>query len=114
MRGRLARVLGGGDLRRGGRRRHRNRELERPLRHECGDIPYLVIFILFASLVTWFSTLRRRVEQQLLQSNDRLGKEVAERTRQAALLEQTAIEIRTLHQDLEARSRELSPFVLRL
>jgi K+-sensing histidine kinase KdpD len=71
------------------------------------DVPYLVIFILFASLVTWFSTVRRRVEQQLLQSNDRLGKEVAERTRQAALLEQTAIEIRTLNQDLEARSREL-------
>jgi signal transduction histidine kinase len=71
------------------------------------DVPYLVVFILFASLLAWFSTVRRRVEQELLQSNDRLGKEVAERTRQAALLEHTAIEIRTLNQDLEARSREL-------
>jgi signal transduction histidine kinase len=71
------------------------------------DVPYLVVFILFASLLAWFGTVRRRVEQQLLQSNDQLGSEVAERTRQAALLERTAIEIRTLNQDLEARSREL-------
>jgi light-regulated signal transduction histidine kinase (bacteriophytochrome) len=71
------------------------------------DVPYLVVFILFASLLTWFSTVRRRVEEQLLQSNDRLRTEVAERTRQAALLEHTAIEIRTLNHDLETRSREL-------
>jgi K+-sensing histidine kinase KdpD len=71
------------------------------------DVPYLVVFILFASLLAWFSTIRRRVEQQLLQSNDRLATEVAERTRQATLLEQTAIEIRTLNQDLETRSGEL-------
>jgi light-regulated signal transduction histidine kinase (bacteriophytochrome) len=71
------------------------------------DVPYLVVFIVFASLLTWFSTVRRRVEQQLLLSNDRLSQEVAERTRQAALLEHTAIAIRTLNQDLEARSREL-------
>jgi len=71
------------------------------------DVPYFVVFVLFASLLTWFSAVRRRVEQRLLQSNDRLEGEVAERTRQAALLEQTAIEVRTLNQDLEARSREL-------
>jgi signal transduction histidine kinase len=71
------------------------------------DIPQLVVFILFASLLVWFSNVRRRIEQQLLQSNDQLGKEVAERTRQAALLEHTATEIRTLNQDLEARGREL-------
>jgi K+-sensing histidine kinase KdpD len=71
------------------------------------DVPYLVVFILFASLLAWFSNVRRRIEQQLLQSNDQLGREVAERTRQAALLKETAIEIRTLNHDLEARSREL-------
>jgi K+-sensing histidine kinase KdpD len=71
------------------------------------DVPYLVVFLLFASLLAWFSNVRRRIEQQLLQSNDQLGREVAERTRQAALLEHTAIEIRTLNQDLDARRREL-------
>src|ERR1700730_18891500 len=44
------------------------------------DVPYLVVFILFASLLAWFSNVRRRIEQQLLQSNDRLATEVAERT----------------------------------
>jgi len=36
------------------------------------EIPHFVIFILFASLLTWFSAVRRRVEQQLLQSRDEL------------------------------------------
>ena len=53
------------------------------------DLPYYVVFILFASLLTWFSTIRRRVEQELLQSRDELRKEVAERTQQASLLNLT-------------------------
>jgi PAS domain S-box-containing protein len=53
------------------------------------DIPYYVVFILFALLLTWFSTIRRRVEQQLRQSRDELEKEVAERTQQANLLNMT-------------------------
>jgi len=71
------------------------------------DVPYLVVFILFSSLLTWFSAVRRRVEEQLLESNDRLESEVAARTRQAALLEQTAIEVRALNHSLDARSHEL-------
>jgi PAS domain S-box-containing protein len=53
------------------------------------DVPYYVVFILFASLLTWFSTIRRRVEQELLRSQDELQKEVAERTQQASLLNLT-------------------------
>ncbi len=53
------------------------------------DLPYYVVFILFASLLAWFSTIRRRVEQELLRSQDELQKEVAERTQQASLLNLT-------------------------
>jgi PAS domain S-box-containing protein len=53
------------------------------------DIPEFVIFILFASLLAWFSTVRRRVEMELRQARDKLEKEVAERTQQASLLNLT-------------------------
>ena len=53
------------------------------------DVPYYLIFILFACLLTWFSVVRRRVEQQLLESRDRLEREIVERTQQASLLNLT-------------------------
>jgi len=53
------------------------------------ELPYYLVFILFASLLSWFTAVRRRVEQQLLQSRDELGMEVAVRTQQASLLDLT-------------------------
>ena len=53
------------------------------------ELPYYFAFILFATLLTWFSTVRRRVEQELLQSRDELETEMAERTQQASLLNLT-------------------------
>jgi len=53
------------------------------------DIPYYLMFILFALLLTWFSAVRRRVEQQLLESRDTLQREIVERTQQASLLNLT-------------------------
>ena len=53
------------------------------------DLPYCIVFILFASLLTWFSAVRRRVERELLQSRDELKQEVAVRTQQASLLNLT-------------------------
>jgi PAS domain S-box-containing protein len=54
-----------------------------------GDLPYLIIFASFASLITWFSTVRLRVEGELHQALDHLEIEVAERTQQASLLNVT-------------------------
>jgi PAS domain S-box-containing protein len=52
-------------------------------------VPYYVMFILFACLVTWFSAVRRRVEVELLRARDELQVEVIERTQQASLLDLT-------------------------
>jgi PAS domain-containing protein len=53
------------------------------------DLPYFITFASFASLVAWFSTVRRRVEGELRQALDDLEIEVAERTQQASLLNLT-------------------------
>jgi PAS domain S-box-containing protein len=53
------------------------------------ELPYYFVFILFASLLTWFTAVRRRVERELLQSRDALEREVAERTQAASLLDLT-------------------------
>jgi PAS domain-containing protein len=53
------------------------------------DLPYLIVFICFASLVIGFSSVRKRVESELREARDRLEAEVEERTRQASLLDLT-------------------------
>jgi PAS domain S-box-containing protein len=53
------------------------------------DLPYFIVFASFALLVTWFSSVRRRVEEELRQARDDLEIEVAERTQQASLLNLT-------------------------
>jgi PAS domain S-box-containing protein len=53
------------------------------------DLPYYIVFASFASLVIWFSVVRRRVEGELRQARDHLEIEVAERTQQASLLNLT-------------------------
>jgi PAS domain S-box-containing protein len=53
------------------------------------DLPHFVIFVLFASLLTGFAAIRRRVERDLVQARDDLQIEVAERTQQASLLNLT-------------------------
>lgn len=53
------------------------------------ELPYYATFVIFALLVTWFATIRRRVERRLLQSQYELQREVAVRTQQASLLDLT-------------------------
>jgi len=73
------------------------------------EVPYYVMFILFGSLVAWFSAVRRRVELELLRARDELQAEVIERTQQASLLHLThdAIFVRDMsyHHVLESMSR---------
>jgi PAS domain S-box-containing protein len=44
------------------------------------DLPYFIIFTAFSVLISWFSTVRRRVEQDLRQTRDKLKIEVEERS----------------------------------
>src|SRR5262245_47062680 len=56
---------------------------------EPSDRPYFIVFILFALMIGWFSSRRRRIEQELRQARDELETQVAERTQQASLLNLT-------------------------
>jgi PAS domain S-box-containing protein len=53
------------------------------------DLPPLIALVAFAALITWFSSIRRRVEAHLVQARDQLQMEVEERTQQASLLNLT-------------------------
>jgi PAS domain S-box-containing protein len=54
---------------------------------QSSDVPYFIVFSCLALLVTWFSTIRRRVEREIVEARDRFQKEAAERSRQASLLD---------------------------
>jgi PAS domain S-box-containing protein len=56
---------------------------------KSSEIPHYAVFILFAVLLSWFSMVRQRVEQKLLQSRNELQMEVVKRTEQASLLNLT-------------------------
>jgi PAS domain S-box-containing protein len=55
----------------------------------ASELPHYAVFIMFAVLLSWFSTIRQRAEQKLLQSRDELQIEVVKRTEQASLLNLT-------------------------
>jgi PAS domain S-box-containing protein len=56
---------------------------------EPSNRPYFIVFILFALVIGWFSSRRRRIEQELRQARDELEAKVAERTQHARLLDLT-------------------------
>jgi PAS domain S-box-containing protein len=56
---------------------------------EPADQAYFVCFVLFALLIGWFGSRRRRIELALRQARDELVAEVAVRTQQASLLDLT-------------------------
>jgi signal transduction histidine kinase len=65
------------------------------------ELPYYAVFILFALLLTWFSAVRRRVEQQLLQSRDELqnlNQELAKRS----------TDLESINKELEAFAYSIS------
>ena len=74
----------------------------------ASDVPYYIVFLLFASLVAWFSTVRRRVEQDLLQSRDDLEKEVIQRRVLNEELAKRSDELQAINKELEAFAYSVS------
>jgi K+-sensing histidine kinase KdpD len=64
------------------------------------DLPYFFIFAVWAGIVASFSAVRRRVEDSLRRTRDRLQVEVEQRARRED-------EIKSLNQELEKRAAEL-------
>jgi signal transduction histidine kinase len=71
------------------------------------ELPYFVVFALFAALVTWFSTVRRRVERELLQARDALEKRSADLAASNKELEAFAYSV---SHDLRAPLRHMAGF----
>jgi signal transduction histidine kinase len=64
------------------------------------DLPYFLVFVLAAIIVTTFSAVRRRIEDNLRHARDRLQGELEQR-------QQRETEIRKLNEELKARAAEL-------
>lgn len=74
------------------------------------DLPYFVVFILFALIIIWFSVTRRRIEENLRASRDRLQIEVDVRTQREDDIKGLNQELLKSSSNLEAMNKELEAF----
>jgi signal transduction histidine kinase len=78
------------------------------LRVALSELPYFIIFASFATLISWFATIRRRVEEELRQTRDRLKVEVEERASLNQGLAQRSIALEASNKELEAFAYSIS------
>jgi signal transduction histidine kinase len=72
------------------------------------DLPFYLLFILFAALLTWFSTVRRRIERELRRSRDDLEREVTQRRALNDELGKRSSELAAINKELEAFAYSVS------
>jgi signal transduction histidine kinase len=74
------------------------------------DLPYFFIFVVWAGIVASFSAVRRRVEDSLRQTGDRLQVEVERRARREDEIKSLNHELAKRAAELEASNKELESF----
>ena len=81
-----------------------------------GDIPYLAVFLIFASLMTWLSASFRRAEQSLLHAREDLEVQVRDRTAELRASEEQWRDVFENHPtmyflvDASGTTRSVNPF----
>ncbi len=76
----------------------------------AADLPYFLTFVGWAALIATFSTVRRRVEDSLRQTRDRLQVEVEQRTQREEDVRRLNRELQKRAAELEASNKELESF----
>jgi signal transduction histidine kinase len=76
----------------------------------ASDLPYFVVFIMWALIVAWFSAAGRRIENGLRQARDRLQLELDQRKRREDEIRQLNQELAKQAAELEASNKELESF----
>jgi K+-sensing histidine kinase KdpD len=76
----------------------------------AADLPYFLTFVGWAALIATFSTVRRRVEDSLRQTRDRLQVEVEQRAQREEEIRRLNRELQKRATELEASNKELESF----
>jgi signal transduction histidine kinase len=76
----------------------------------AADLPYFLTFVAWAGLIALFSAVRRRVEDSLRQTRDRLRVEVEQRARREEDIRRLNRELQKRAAELEASNKELESF----
>lgn len=74
------------------------------------DLPYFLIFVLWAAIVASFSAVRRRIEDSLRQARDNLQVEVEQRRHREDDIRKLNAELNRRASELEAANKELESF----
>ena len=77
-------------------------------RIERVDIPFYLVFVAFGAVITWFSTVRRRVERDLRHSRDDLESEITQRRALNEELGKRSSELEAMNKELEAFAYSVS------
>ncbi|HEY2184136.1 MAG TPA: ATP-binding protein [Xanthobacteraceae bacterium] len=74
------------------------------------ELPYFLLFAVWAGLISWFVTVRRRIETHLRQARDHLQVEVEQRRHREDEIRKLNTELAKRANDLETSNNELESF----